>query len=236
MIRNTYPLSSESSVRLVALPGSLPYGDREKDMQAPKGFVEVKLPVRLEGLPSDYKLRNPNVSVTVDAPGVHFVSPWQTANVGYDVLSFLLPRMVFQRAAERDAHLHLEFLAEKLRPGAKQVVTATSSFSVPDDGRCIFNYGIPSCRYAFRMLTPTRVEASDEHNACGPSHFDKPLYASLHVIPDGGRIDPIIHQDLRFDRKICPGTQLTFFQYVPAGKFRLELDLPSIELAQYKAH
>jgi hypothetical protein len=235
MIRSQYPLPSESSLRLVALPGPVSYADREKDMHVPKDFVEVKLPIRLEGLPSDYKLRNTNVSLTLDVQGSHYTSPWQTANVGFDVLSFLVPQKVFDRAAERDAHLHLELLAEKLRPGASQVITATDSFSVPNNGRCILNSGVTICWYAFRMLVPTRVQASEGQSTCGASHSNKPAYASLHVIPDGGRIDPVIRQDVLFESKICPGSQLTFSQYRPAGNFRLELDLPSIEIAQYKA-
>jgi hypothetical protein len=235
MIRSQYPLSSESSLRLVALPTSLSYVDREKDMYVPKGLVEVKLPIRLEGLSPDYKLRNTNVSLTLDAQGFHYISPWQTANVGYDVLSFLVSQKVFDLAATRDAHLHLELLAEKLRPGESQVITAPESFNVPNNGRCILNSGVTMCRYAFRMLVPTRIQASDGHKTC-LMQSDKPLYASLYVIPDGGRIDPIVPQNVPFKSRICPGTQLTFSPYLPAGNFRLELDLPSVKLAQYKAH
>ncbi len=57
--------------------------------------------------------------------------------------------------------LHLEFLAEKLRPGASQVISASDNFSVPNNGRCVLNYGMPACRYAFRMLVPTRIKASN---------------------------------------------------------------------------
>ena len=235
MIRSQYPLSSDSSLRLVAVPASLSYADREKDMNVPKGSVEVKLPIRLEGLSPDYKLRNTNVSVTVDAQESHYISPWQTANIGYDVLSFLLPQKVFDLAAAGDAHLHLELLAEKLRPGGTQVITASDSFNVPNNGRCVLNSGVTSCRFAFRMLVPTRIQALDTQQTC-PIQSDKPAYASLHVIPDGGRIDPIVWQDVPFKARICPGTHLMFSPYLPAGKFRLELDLPSIQLAQYKAH
>jgi hypothetical protein len=233
MIRSQYPLSSDPSLRLVALPGPVSYADRDLDMRVPSGFVEVKLPIRLEGLPPDYKLRDTQVSSALDVEGLHYTSPWQTGNVGYDVLSFLMPQKVFDRAAQHQAHLHIEFLAEKLRPDAHQVIIATDSFSVPNNGRCTLSSGVATCRYAFKMLVPTQIQASDRD--CGIAGPEKPNYASLHVIPNGARVDPIIPQAVMLKNKICPGTRLTFVPYLPAGRFRLEIDLPSIDIAQYKA-
>jgi hypothetical protein len=236
MIRSQYPLSSQSPLRLVALPGPISYADREKDMRVPKGFVEIKLPIRLEGLPPDDRLHNTNISLTLDLQGSRYISPWQPANLGYDVLSFVMPQHVFDQAASHDTHLHLEFVAEELRPGASQVVSASDNFSVPGNGRCLLNQGIPTCRYAFHMLAPTQIRASNEHTPCESSISGKPVSTSLRVIPDGGRIDPVIQQEVRFDNNVCPGSQLKFLEYLPADNFRLELDIPSIAIAQYKAH
>jgi hypothetical protein len=232
LIRSQYPVSS--SLHLVYMPGSVPYEDRTEDMRVPRGFVEIKLPVRLEGLPADYKLHNTNVSFIVDVQGFRYVSPWQPATVGEGILSFVMPQKVFDRAATGDAHLYLEFLAEKLRPGTSQVVSASDSFRVPSNGRCVFNQGVPVCRYAYWISAPTRVKASGDHGACGTSNSTKPAYTALRLIPAGTNVDPVIQQVLHLENTICSGSQLTFSEYYPAGNFRLELDLPSVNLGQYK--
>lgn len=235
MIRDAYPLSSESSLQLVVLPGLLPDHNRSTDMRVQKDSVEIKLPARLKGLPDGYRIHNPNVSFTLEMQGYRYTSPWQTANLGVDVLSFPMLRTVFDRVGRKDVHLHLELLAEKLQPGISRVVTAAESFNVPGSGRCIFNQGFPVCRYAFHMLSPTRIEAIQGNQACGISTSARPAYATFPVIPDFSRIDPIVQQHVRFDRKICPASQLTFTEYVSAGRLRLQAEIPSIRMAEYQA-
>lgn len=234
LIRSRYPVSSESSLCLVYLPGPVAYEYRNEDTHVPRGFVGITLPVRLEGLPVDYKLHNTNVSFTVDAQGFRYVSPWRSATVGDGSLSFVVPQKVFDRVATGDAHLHLEFLAEKLRPGASQVVSASDSFRVPGNGRCVLNHGVPVCQYAYWLPVPTRVKASDDHGACGASNSTGSAYTTLRLIPAGTNVDPVIQQALHLGSTVCSGSQLTFSEYYPAGNFRLELDLPSVNLGQYK--
>jgi hypothetical protein len=234
MIRSQYPVSSESSLHLVYMPGSVPYEDRAEDTHVPRGFVEIKLPVRLEGLPVDYKLHNTNVSFTVDVQGFRYISPWQSAMVGDGVLSFVMPQKVFERAATGASHLSLEFLAEKLRPGTSEVVSASDSFIVPNNGRCVLNHGVPVCQYAYWISEPTRVKVSDDHGACGISNSTRSAYTTLRLIPAGTNVDPVIQQVLHLESTVCSGSQLTFSEYHPAGNFRLGLDLPSINLGQYK--
>jgi hypothetical protein len=235
MISNQYPTSSEASLRLVMLSKPVPYGDRDVDMRVPRGFVEVKLPVRLEGLPSEYKLHDANISYTIDAEGFQYTSPWQPANVGLDVTSFLMPKKISERVAARNVHLYLELLGERLRPGTSHDIPATARFNVPQNGRCVLNRGGLTCGYAFRMLVPTRIEAVSGGPGCEATGSNRPSYAALRVIPDGGRADPIVEQEVHFENKICPGSRLTFSEYLPAGKFRVGLDLSSIDVAEYKA-
>lgn len=234
MIRSRYPASAEPSSRLVWVAEGVPYDDRKEDMQVPRGFVEVKLPIRLEGLQEDYKLHDTNVLLRVESEGFRYVSPWQSANVGEGVLAFVMPREIFDRVAGRDARVHLELLGEKLRPRGEQAVTAADSFAVPS-GRCVLSHGVPVCRYAYQIQVPTRVRASEDVGGCGGAGSSKVAYTALKQMPVGTRVDPVIQQELHFVSKTCAGSQLTFWEYVGAGRFRLEMDVPSLRLEEYKA-
>jgi hypothetical protein len=235
LIRNHYPVSSDQALRLVFVPGPLPYEERNEDIQVPRGFVEVKLPIHLEGLDPNYKLRDTNTSFVIDTPGFLYVSPWESATVGEGSLSFLVPQQVFNRTATANTHVHLEFLAEQLRPKDPQIISSNDSFSAPNNGRCVLTHGAPVCRYAYQTSVPTRVKAFSSSGACGAPGSTKPSFTILRLAPAGTNPDPVVQEVLSLGSTICAGSPLTFSEYSPAETFRLELDIPSINLGQYKS-
>jgi hypothetical protein len=235
LIRNHYPASSDPSLRLAFVPGPLPYGDRNEDVQVPRGFVEVKLPIHLEGLDPNYKLRDTNISFVIETPGFRYDSPWESATVGEGNFSFLVPLQVFNRTATADAHIHLEFLAEQLRPKEPQIISSNASFSAPNNGRCVLTHGAPVCRYAYQTSVPTRVKALSDSGACGAPGSAKPTFTIFRLVPAGTNPDPVVQEVLGLGSMICAGSPLTFSEYSPAETFRLELDVPSVNIGQYKS-
>lgn len=237
LIRSRYPLSREAGLRLVALPGQVPYTENKMDMYVPPEWVEVKLPVSLEGLEEGYKLHDTNVSYVIEGEGQRYVSPWQKATLGEDVLSFLVPEKVLTQVEGHEAKLRMEFVAEQLRPKKPVAITASKSFKAPSNGRCVLvGGGVPVCRYAYRVDVPTRIMVSDAQDACGEGTKTKgPLYANLRMMPGGSTVDPVVQDELRLGGRVCPGSEMTFSEYEPAGKFRLEMDVAAVDLGQHKA-
>lgn len=233
LIRSHYPVSSNQSLRLEFIPGSVHYKDRDETVLVTHGFVEVKLPIRLEGLDPDYKLRNTNISFTIDAPRFHYVSPWESVTVDEGRFSFLVPQQVFDRVAQGNAQVHVEFLAEKLRPGNSQIISTSGSFDAPHDGKCVLARGGPVCRYAYQTSVPTRVNGLPGTGTCGASDAAKPSFAIFRMFPVGTNPDPVVQEALALGN-ICQGSQLTFSEYYPVGNFRLGVDLPSVNFGQYR--
>ena len=92
------------------------------------------------------------------------------------------------------------------------------------------------CRYAFQGPPPTRINGlvtAQSCDAAGPTHPGMTITRSRAA---GTSPDPVILERLDLGGNTCPGSQLTFLPYHPAGDFRLELDIPSITLDHYVAH
>jgi hypothetical protein len=236
LIRSHYPLSQDAGLRLVVLPGPVPYTERKKEMNASRGLVELKVRVRLEGLNAGYKLHDTNVSYVIEAAGKRYVSPWQTAILNEDALSFVVPQEILTQVDGRKVQLRMELVGERLRPKMPEVITVNKSFNAPSNGRCVLvGAGLPVCRYAYRVDVPTRISAPADQGACEDTRkVGGPVYANLRQLPGGSTVDPVVQEELQLG-KVCPGSEMTFSEYEPAGRFRLQIEVPAVDLGLLRA-
>ena len=203
----------------------MPYAENVEDMQVPGGFIELKVPVTFEGLPKDAKVRDTNVAIQMEGSAFRYAPPWQSATLGEHALAFAVPMAVFNRLAGSAVSMHLELIAEELRPAQVVQSQASESFSGPMNGRCSLKDGRVRCRYAYREWVPTQVEA----NACGGL-----VTATLRHVPAGGAPDPVVNEELAFGKDVCAGDEIRFTEYGSAGRFRVSVDLPTANVRQYR--
>lgn len=231
LIRSRYQIPSEGSLKLVFGQGPVPYPERGKDLQYLRNFVEVKLPVRLEGLPADSRIQGTNVAVAFAANGLRYAGPWQNASVTEDAIGFALPESVFDRVAGVKITLHVEVIAEQMIPARVEHVVAADRFPGPMGGNCILAKGAVVCSAAYETLTPTHVEA----RAACEGQSPRAVGTWLLQAPPGGRPDPIVNVPLALQAKVCPGNPIIFTEYGSPKRFRLVLDVPSVRLRDYQA-
>lgn len=233
LIRNHYP--ADSSLRLEFSPQPVPYEQRGQDLQYLRHFTEVKLPIRLEGLPPDAKIHKTNVAVILTANGVHYASPWQTASVTEDAIGFPIPKDIFARIADEQISLHLELIGEQMRPAQVDRVAAADRFRGPSNAICILVEGQVFCRYAYQETVPTHVEAQVTTAACNAQGPRTPGGRWLLEMPPGTRVDPVVNETLHLPGRVCAGDPITFTQYGSPQRFRLVLDVPGVKLEDYRA-
>lgn len=222
-IRAEYPL--HHSLRL-ALTDSMPYEERrEDDVRIPRHQVEVKLPVRIEGWPADAKIQDPHLEVEIEGSGVRYAPPWQDAMVSDHAIGFVMPMDIFERLARGEARLHLELVAEELRPVGAIESAAADAFAGPKGGSCSLAHGTVYCRHAYQQFAPVRVEA----RTCSGV-----VRATLKNVIQN-QVDPVMHETLPIKGAVCAGDILGFTEYGSAVPFRVTLDAPAIRIAQYRA-
>lgn len=235
LIRSHYHVPSAGSLHLVFAPGSLPYQERGQDLQYLRHAIEVKLPVRLQGLPPDTRLRETNATVTLTSNGLHYASPWQSATVSENAIGFAVPTDVFDRFAGQKIQLHLELIGDQMRPTQVQQIAAANRFRAPSNAICILTNGAVVCRYPYVQLVPTHVEAMVGTAACGASSALNPAGTWLLIFPPGGKVDPVVNEPLHLHGRVCSGSPLTFTEYGSPHRFRLAIDIPDITLRDYQA-
>lgn len=235
LIRHHFSSSANTSPRLALDPG--PRSRDGDGVATASKLVAVNLPVHLEGMDPSGRLRDPNASFTVDIPGYHYTAPWRPITISEHGFRVQIPNDVLRRIHGTKVNLGLVFVAQRLDPGQSQTVTAAETFSVPSNGNCILVTSHPGgnlvCRYPFRSPPPTRIEGEVATQSCGSHGATHHATAITRSIPPGTRPDPVIEEPLQLGGNVCPGTQLTFTTYHPAGDFRTEIDMPNIVLDDY---
>lgn len=235
LIRNHYEISPPGSLRIAFSPKPIPYDERGQDLQYLHQFVEIKLPIHFDGLSDESKIRKPNVAVTLRANGMQYTTPWHNASLTENALGFALPKEVYDRIALVQAALHVELIGEEIRPVRVQRVVAASKFPGISNASCILAGGKVSCRYAYQAMVPTFVEGLTETSACNAHGLVKPAGAWLLQFPAGGKLDPVVNENLSFPDSVCPGSTLLFTEYGEPHRFRLIMDVPTAKLQDYRA-
>jgi hypothetical protein len=224
LIRNHYSLNS--SLRMVFTPTGVPYEERHEDMNVPRGEIEVKLPIQVEGLPSDWKIQDPSVAVQIKGSTGYYAPPWQSAAVSKYGIAFLMPTELFNRLATSDVTVHLELAVEELRPERRKQFIVAERFAGPMSGICALIRGKVICRYAYREWSPTRVET----RLCNGELTG----AKLRHVPAGTVPDPVVNEMLPFKGNACAGDLIDFIEYRSVGSVRVATDLNAISLRQYR--
>ena len=139
--------------------------------QGNKTFLNI--PIALTGVGSGQRVRSMGISIVLDAPGVHWSSPFLENGMDSSdpapALSFALPDSVFERVRKTPAELHLQIAA--LLSGTELPVSLAASSPAtpaPDGGLCsVSQEGVATnCRYAFRLPAPIDVEAAASGKPC----------------------------------------------------------------------
>lgn len=232
LIRSHYEVSPNGSLQMVFGPGPVPYEERGQDLQYLRHFIEVKLPIRLEGLPADARIREVNVAVTLTAKGLRYSSPWQNATVSQDAIGFPVPKDIFARIAGEEIGLHFELIGEEMRPAKVERVAVADRFRGPMDANCTLVDGKVFCRYAYQELVPTHVEA---RATCDGQNPATPAGAWLLRMPSGGKVDPVVNENVSLQGHVCAGDFLTFMEYGSPQRFHLVLDVSIVRLRDYQA-
>ena len=235
LIRSQYEVSSNGSLRMVFGPGPVPYEESGKDLQYLRNFVEVKLPIRLVGLPADAKIQSPNVSVALAANGVRYATPWVNASVSENAIGFPLPKEIFDRVSATPVALHLELIGEEMHPVLTQRVAVAGRFRGPNDADCSLVDGAAACRYAYQEMVPTHVEAPAQSASCEGQRRGEPAGTWLLLMPPGARVDPVLNESLHLQGRVCAGEALVFTEYGAARRFRLALNVSGVKLREYRA-
>jgi hypothetical protein len=240
LIQQHYPVQAGSPLKLVFDGSSDPnVQDRGLPRSGPFAF---DLPAKLEGMEPAARLRDASVMYSIDGPNYHYVSPWQPVVVSESGLSVVMSRKAFEPVHGVPVHMHMMLGAERLMPDAPEVVTATDRFKAPNGGQCTLDTGMTKdnliCRYAFEGPLPTSVRGNviDAPWACAKDAATHSGGGVIHEVPTGTKPDPVVEEPVRMGGAVCPGTALTFVVYRPAGRFRVELDVPSVVLDAYIAH
>jgi len=246
LIRHLYPASSDPTVHLSFDTDPLHYAQQQGRTMTIAGLTMVNLPLELQGVDPSVRFASGGLSFTMDAPGYHYVSPWQPASPRTSNLSMFIPQEALDRFHGKDVHLHLTLVAERLSAETAQTVTANTEarFDVPNQGVCSYSPdqpgGGPFCRYAYQSPPVTRVTGLVSANWCqasAPTHPGMDYLRSLGA--QTPTFDPVVPYNLgTLDLRgtICNGAELTFTPYQPSDKLRIELDIPAVTLDHYVAH
>jgi hypothetical protein len=221
-IRAHYPITD--SLRL-AFGETIPYDERRKSLKLLRKQIESKLPARVEGLSANAKLRETHLAIVIERGGMQYAPPWQDATVSENAVGFVMPMDVFDRFLRVKARLHLELLAEDMRPARVVQTTVAEKFSGPMDGTCLLIQGKVYCRYPYKEWVPARAVIE----GCGGK-----MAVTLRHVPAGGMLDPVVSEELPFSKNICVGDAIRFTEYGVRNHVRVALDVPAIEIAQYR--
>jgi hypothetical protein len=239
LIDAQYPVPQDGALKLVFAPGTIPYDERKQEvnMRLEHG-VELRLPVHLEGLPVDAQIRGPHVSVEVSGGGASYVSPWKDAKLSDDMLEFTVPNEAYEAMKLGKAKsFRVQLSAEELRLAQTSQAVIARRFRGPNGGVCVDADGTVVCRFAYEQNVPMRVVLRSTAEACLTHKGNEDVGVEPWVVfPAGGRFDPVIQEPVKplDERDVCPGDVLTFSEYALERTFRLSVDLPTQDIAEYR--
>ncbi len=258
LIHRAYPAASATDTpKLSALPDELgPRQAPEGRLQIVRNDVQLGLPLTVAGADDKSNYVVHGVAATIDAPGVHWSSPYATA-FGQEINAYnpvtvvpvTMPLDVFNRIGKQPANVHLSLAADHLRAQDPSTwKTTLAPFSVPGHGICSYSTEYPDdapvCRYPLVAPELNFVSAQLTAGSCADTGSPKvPRRANLSAGPSMLDFDPVLTVPLSFREPpaqgppqhtfLCPGTPLEFIGAKTQGNVRLEVDLKQITLDRY---
>ena len=253
LIRRAYPVAgSASDPKLAAVPAQLlPKTLQTGALRVINNMVEVGMPVATSGIDEQSNYTVKGGAVTLDAPGVHWTSPYLN-EFGTEINAYrpgllvpvALPVDVFNRLKSAPTDVHLSLAADHLRLDPPSTWKATAEgFAVPGHGRCTWPAedpdGAPVCRFPFAAPEPNFMSAQLPATSCSdPESTRTPHQMNLAAGSSTLDFDPVVAVPLVFPSRgegpaahaLCAGTPLEFSQAKSLGRVRLEVDLKGLLL------
>lgn len=262
LIRSAYPVAGGADdPKLSNLPEQLlPKGSPTGSLRVFRNQVEVTVPFAVANVDKDSNYLIRGVAATVDAPGVHWTTPY-TANGGQQVnsgspfsfVSLAMPLEVFNKIHNAPANIHLSLATEHLKQQPPTIWKATlRPFSVPGHGLCSFPSAESAestpavlCRYPLKVPEISFVSAPVAASSCNAS----PAHSVEGATTIGGQhttldFDPVVTIPLSFRTRdpnpqhryvLCPGTPLSFTDARSQGNARLEVEEKQLVLDAFAA-
>jgi len=148
LIDHSYQLSTAADApKLSSLPdGLLPKASPAGNLMVVRGDVLVSIPVAVSGVDQRSNFIVHGVAATIDAPGVHWTSPYMNS-IGTELgafrpianLNVAMPVEVFNKISKVPADVHLTLAADHLSAEEPTQWKATLlPFSVPGHGLCSY--------------------------------------------------------------------------------------------------
>ena len=260
-IRHTYPPVSTPGWIIDPSPARQQIGAGQ--LAEMEGLLFLKLPVHKLSLLPGERLKLNGVSATIDAPGLHWSSPFinnadlDLSDEAHDpTITIMIPRNVFDRVRTMPVDLHLQFASTTYRTEAATRIRASiHAFAAPDHGLCPIDAEglVGNCRYAFRLPIPIDVTAQVRSQACdetATSVNEQPAESVLHTFigSDDDRLafdfDPVTTTRLKLvlpgstdDHQLpaflCAGSPITFASHRIFGRGSFSIAIPQLVLGEY---
>ena len=256
LIPATYPtLASANAPKLTALPDELmPHANPTDQLLVFRSKVNLQIPMQVAGIDENTLFHIDGYTLTIDAPGVHYTSPWQVSGQQLNgslpaaVVQVPIPLALFQQIRKLPVDLHLTLALDHLyvSPTAYSVKATRAAYAVPGHGACTFSTPddsdpdavTPICRFPFQQPDDVFVTAPLAPGACSqPAAV--PGHGSLGTPSDAVSFDPVDTIPLRLttgdpnpqhNYLLCPDTTVSFFQAKPQGKGSVVFDQKGIIL------
>lgn len=253
LFRQSFLAASANSAPQISF-NSIPQQPQTGQLSKSNGNLSLILPITLAGQSSENMIEGNSVTFTVDSTGgnaVHYVGPWQSGGLNNNVVMLGLPEDVLKRLGGQPARLHITLATQRFAHGAAQSVTLAEHFTTPGDGVCLMasDAGNAVCRYALRTPPMTQFTGSYSTVPCFQASATNSRFVGMGGFNAGPNLvflDPVEQTTLAVgnpnpmtgassDTFLCPGTQLSFTQFRPDAKLRLEFDVQPIQLDHYLA-
>lgn len=256
LIQHAYPVSSTPA--LGSLPDGVgPHAPEPGDLYVIGNRIQLGIPFTVTGADKDSNYVVTGIAATIDAPGIHWSSPYlapmQTARINagapISAVPVVIPLQIFNQLGHAPADVHLSITVQQVKADQPATWKATAnSFAVPGHGVCSFDPlhpdAPPTCRYPFK--TPDLNFATAPLAAsCSDPTSEKPTgIAQMNSNSAFVDFDPVNTQSLAFSIPgqqqapglLCPGTPVSFIEGHDQAKLRLEVDEKHLLLENYATH
>ena len=243
LIRHGYPLAGAGSPTLAEFPEQFrPKAAPAGPLRMERNEVLITVPFTAANLDKDSNYVVQGVAATIDAPGVHWSTPYLgaansqiNASSPFGVANVNLPMAVFDKIRNTPAEIHLSLATDHQK--AEQPATWKTSlvpFNVPGHGLCSFSADDtslpPVCRYPFKTPDINFATAELSPGSCSAAGARVQGGANLGGAPSTLDFDPVITVPVKFRTNnpqvnyvLCPGMPMQFIEGKVAEKVRLEV-------------
>ena len=256
LIEHAYPVSS--TPKLAPLPAAFgPRAPEPGDLLVVSRQVQIGIPFTVTDADKDSNYIVTGIAATVDAPGIHWSSPYVTPSQGARInaaspisaVPVDMPLDIFNQLGHAPADVHLSITVQQVKADQPTVWKASgNSFAVPGHGVCSFDPAHPDnppvCRYPFKTPDLNFASAPLSPSCSDPASQKQTGVAQMTSGPQFVAFDPVSTQTLQFSSSnqqaaagiLCPGTPISFIEGHDQAKLRLTLDEKQLLLENYATH